>query len=46
MSAGFFEQAASLGYNRVLLPSRYLEAAEQGNPDFAALLEQARVLEN
>lgn len=46
MSAGFFEQAASLGYNRVLLPSRYLEAAEQDNPDFAALLEQARVLEN
>ncbi|WP_308509698.1 ATP phosphoribosyltransferase regulatory subunit [uncultured Varibaculum sp.] len=46
MSAGFFEQAASLGYNRVLLPSRYLEVADQDNPDFAALLEQARVLEN
>jgi len=28
------------------LPSRNLEAAEQDTPDFAALLEQARVLEN
>lgn len=45
MSAGFFEQAASLGYNRLLLPSKYLATSEQECPDFAALLGEARVLE-
>ena len=45
ISAGFFAQAAELGYNRLLLPSKYLAAAEQECPDFAALLAEARVLE-
>ena len=45
ISAGFFTQAAELGYNRLLLPSKYLTAAEQECPDFAALLGEARVLE-
>lgn len=45
ISAGFFTQAAELGYNRLLLPSKYLAVAEQECPDFAALLGEARVLE-
>ncbi|WP_270626853.1 histidine--tRNA ligase [Varibaculum timonense] len=45
ISAGFFTQAAELGYNRLLLPSKYLAVAEQECPDYAALLGEARVLE-